>query len=88
MDPANLPSNPDENGAGAILGGTLFVVTLATIVVLARLYVRIFIIRGTGWDVSLILTSYFACFFFAFTFCLVNSLQLFYLAITCILKQC
>ncbi|KAM0385824.1 hypothetical protein ACHAPY_000370 [Fusarium culmorum] len=50
MDPANLPSNPDENGAGAILGGTLFVVTLATIVVLARLYVRIFIIRGTGWD--------------------------------------
>ncbi|RGP65855.1 hypothetical protein FSPOR_7116 [Fusarium sporotrichioides] len=50
MDPANLPSNPDEDGAAAILGSTLFIVTLATIVVLARLYVRVFIIRGTGWD--------------------------------------
>ena len=52
MDPANLPSNPNENGAADILGSTLFVVCLATVVVLARLYVRVFIIRGTGWDVS------------------------------------
>lgn len=59
MDPANLPSNPDENGASDILGSTVFIVSLATIVVLARLYVRVFIIRGTGWDVSLLYFNYF-----------------------------
>ncbi|KAG8676122.1 hypothetical protein FPOAC2_02205 [Fusarium poae] len=50
MDPANLPSNPQENASATILGSTVSIVTLATIVVLARLYVRVFIIRGTGWD--------------------------------------
>lgn len=46
-----LPSNPDENGATAILAATTFVVCLATITVIARLYVRFRIIRNTGWDV-------------------------------------
>jgi hypothetical protein len=62
MDPANLPSNPQENASATILGSTVSIVTLATIVVLARLYVRVFIIRGTGWDVSLILTLHSTCF--------------------------
>lgn len=64
MDPANIPSNPNENGAADILGSTLFVVCLATVVVLARLYVRVFIIRGTGWDVSWL--SRLCMFFIAF----------------------
>jgi len=64
MDPANIPSNPDENGAADILGSTLFVVCLATVVVLARFYVRVFIIRGTGWDVSFIFSMHvLLCFF-------------------------
>ncbi|CAG7565236.1 unnamed protein product [Fusarium equiseti] len=57
MDPANIPSNPNENGAADILGSTLFVVCLATVVVLARFYVRVFIIRGTGWDDAFMLLT-------------------------------
>ncbi|KAK7432545.1 hypothetical protein QQZ08_000752 [Neonectria magnoliae] len=45
-----LPSNPDENGATSILAATIFIISLATITVLARLWVRISIIRNTGWD--------------------------------------
>lgn len=75
MDPANLPSNPNENGAADILGSTLFVVCLATVVVLARLYVRVFIIRGTGWDVSLLsrLCMFFLALFRSFTSIPTNS---------------
>ncbi|KAL7765398.1 hypothetical protein ACKLNR_003314 [Fusarium oxysporum f. sp. zingiberi] len=51
MDPqVQLPSNPDENGAVDILASTVLVITLATIVVLARVYVRLFMIRNIGWD--------------------------------------
>ncbi|KAF4451842.1 hypothetical protein F53441_5161 [Fusarium austroafricanum] len=51
MDPnIQLPSNPDENGAVDILASTAFVISLATIVVLARVYVRVFMIRNLGWD--------------------------------------
>lgn len=46
-----LPSNPDEDGATGILAATTFVVSLATVTVIARLYVRFLIIRNTGWDV-------------------------------------
>lgn len=45
-----LPSNPDEDGATGILAATTFVVSLATVTVIARLYVRFLIIRNTGWD--------------------------------------
>ncbi|KAM5356485.1 hypothetical protein ACJ41O_003131 [Fusarium nematophilum] len=50
MDTSQLPSNPDENGATDMLIATVLIVSLATITVLARLYVRVFIIRNTGWD--------------------------------------
>ena len=74
MDPANLPSNPNENGAADILGSTLFVVCLATVVVLARLYVRLFVIRGTGWDVSFISSMHvLLCFFRSLTSIPTNS---------------
>jgi hypothetical protein len=54
MDPTvQLPSNPSENGATDILAATLLVITISTIVVLARVYVRVFSIRSVGWDVSL-----------------------------------
>ncbi|KAJ4263102.1 hypothetical protein NW762_006720 [Fusarium torreyae] len=45
-----LPSNPDENEAPSILAATVLIISISTIVVLARLYVRVFIIRNTGWD--------------------------------------
>lgn len=58
MDPqVKLPSNPDENGAVNILVSTVLVITLATIVVLARVYVRLFMIRNLGWDVSCVNAS-------------------------------
>jgi hypothetical protein len=57
MDPVELPSNPDENGAVDILASTVLVITLASIVVLARVYVRLFMIRNIGWDVSCTSTS-------------------------------
>lgn len=53
--PGNLaapPSNPDEDESGQILGATLTVTSLALITVLTRLYVRLVLIRNTGWDVS------------------------------------
>ncbi|KAF5011997.1 hypothetical protein FDECE_1937 [Fusarium decemcellulare] len=52
-----LPSNPDENGSTDILAATVFIVSLATVVVLARLYVRFFIIRNTGWDDGFMIAS-------------------------------
>ncbi|KAH7130877.1 hypothetical protein EDB81DRAFT_905479 [Dactylonectria macrodidyma] len=47
---AALPSNPDENRGPEILVATLLVTALATIAVIARGYVRLFVIRNTGWD--------------------------------------
>ena len=45
-------SNPDENAGPAILGAVVSVTSLALIVVLTRVYVRGFMIRNLGWDVS------------------------------------
>ncbi|KAL5584033.1 hypothetical protein FOVSG1_015384 [Fusarium oxysporum f. sp. vasinfectum] len=52
-----LPSNPNENGATDILAATALIIALSTIVVLARLYVRIFVIRNTGWDDGFMILS-------------------------------
>ncbi|KAH7117503.1 hypothetical protein EDB81DRAFT_818667 [Dactylonectria macrodidyma] len=50
MNNPALPSNPDENRGPDILAATLLVTTLATITMIARSYVRLFVIRNTGWD--------------------------------------
>ncbi|KAH7006752.1 hypothetical protein EDB80DRAFT_841889 [Ilyonectria destructans] len=50
MNETALPSNPDENRGPDILAATLLVTTLATITVIARSYVRLFVIRNTGSD--------------------------------------
>lgn len=50
-------SNPDDNEGGTILGAVVSVTSLALIVVLTRVYVRGFMIRNLGWDVSLFCTS-------------------------------
>lgn len=73
-----LPSNPNENGAANMLTATVFIITLSTIAVLARLYVRVFVIRNTGWDVGLrpntstpldvVFLFSFSFFFFTFMF--------------------
>ncbi|KAI6776248.1 hypothetical protein HG530_000193 [Fusarium avenaceum] len=58
MDPTvQLPSNPSENGATDILAATLLVITISTIVVLARVYVRVFSIRSVGWDDALMILT-------------------------------
>lgn len=43
---------PDENQGPTILGTTLSVFILAVMTTIARLYVRIRMIRNVGWDVS------------------------------------
>ncbi|EEU42063.1 uncharacterized protein NECHADRAFT_105529 [Fusarium vanettenii 77-13-4] len=50
MDLPPVPSNPKENGVKDILAATVFIISLSTITVLARLYVRLLVIRNTGWD--------------------------------------
>ncbi|KAF7560805.1 hypothetical protein G7046_g3346 [Stylonectria norvegica] len=45
-----LYSNPAEDERPALLGSTLFITALATIVVFARMYVRSIVIRNPGWD--------------------------------------
>ncbi|SPO00298.1 related to integral membrane protein [Cephalotrichum gorgonifer] len=45
-----LPSNPDEDESGIILGATLTVTSLATLSVLTRLYVRGLVVCNIGWD--------------------------------------
>ncbi|KAF4993912.1 hypothetical protein FGRMN_6159 [Fusarium graminum] len=58
MDPNTpLPSNPNEDGATDILAATLFIVSLATVVVFARIWVRMFIIRSVGWDDALMILT-------------------------------
>lgn len=47
-----VPSNPDQDEGGAILGAVITVTSLAFITVLTRFYVRTFMIRNLGWDVS------------------------------------
>ncbi|KAF4983407.1 hypothetical protein FZEAL_1136 [Fusarium zealandicum] len=50
MEPPPLPSNPNENAGPEIIAATSVVVALATIAVVARLYVRLSMIRNIGWD--------------------------------------
>jgi hypothetical protein len=50
----NPPLRPDENQGPVILGATLTVTIAALLAVIARLYVRVRMIRNIGWDVSMI----------------------------------
>ncbi|ETN37705.1 uncharacterized protein HMPREF1541_07328 [Cyphellophora europaea CBS 101466] len=45
-----LPSNPDENAGPHILGATLSTTCLAFVTVLARFYVRGFVVKNMGFD--------------------------------------
>lgn len=42
---------PDEQQGATILGATLTVTIAALITMVARLYVRVRVIRNVGWDV-------------------------------------
>ena len=48
-----LPSNPAENDGPRILGATLAVTGLALITYMARMHVRLVMVRNVGLDVSL-----------------------------------
>jgi hypothetical protein len=48
-----LPVRPNENQGPTILGATMTVTIAALITMIARLYVRIRMIRNVGWDVSI-----------------------------------
>lgn len=50
---ADVPMRPYENQGPTILGATLTVTILAVATTIARLYVRIRMIRNVGWDVSI-----------------------------------
>ena len=50
---ADAPMRPYENQGPTILGATLTVTILAVATTIARLYVRIRMIRNIGWDVSI-----------------------------------
>lgn len=45
-------NRPDESRAVEILGATLTVTIAALITTIARMYVRIAMIKSVGWDVS------------------------------------
>jgi hypothetical protein len=47
-----LPVRPNENQGPTILGATMTVTIAALITMIARLFVRIHMIRNIGWDVS------------------------------------
>lgn len=49
---ANAAMRPFENQGSTILGSTLTVTFLAVLTTLARLHVRVRMIRNVGWDVS------------------------------------
>jgi hypothetical protein len=48
-----LPVRPNENQGPTILGATMTVTIAALVTMIARLYVRIRMIRNVGWDVSI-----------------------------------
>jgi hypothetical protein len=50
----DLPVRPNENEGPTILGATLTVTIAAFITLIARMYVRIKMIRNVGWDVSIL----------------------------------
>jgi hypothetical protein len=49
-NPPPLPSNPDENAGPQILGATFSTTCLAFLTVVARFYVRSFMVKALGWD--------------------------------------
>jgi hypothetical protein len=50
---SHAPVRPNESEGPTILGATLTVTIAAFITVVARLYVRLRMIRNVGWDVSI-----------------------------------
>jgi hypothetical protein len=53
----DFPVRPNENEGPTILGATLTVTIAAFITLIARMYVRIKMIRNVGWDVSILLVD-------------------------------
>jgi hypothetical protein len=49
---SHAPVRPNESQGPTILGATLTVTIAAFITIIARLYVRLRMIRNVGWDVS------------------------------------
>jgi hypothetical protein len=49
---ANTGIPPDENEGPSILASTLTVTIVATIIMVARFYVRLRMVKNVGWDVS------------------------------------
>lgn len=47
-----LPSNPDENDGPRIVAATMVVTMAALITYLARMWVRVIMVRSPGLDVS------------------------------------
>lgn len=47
-----LISNPNDNESSRIVAAVATVTSVATATVVARLYVRLYMIRSFGWDVS------------------------------------
>jgi len=48
--PPPLPSNPDENAGPQILGATYATTCFAFVTVVARFYVRTFMVKALGYD--------------------------------------
>ncbi|QRC98512.1 hypothetical protein JI435_045660 [Parastagonospora nodorum SN15] len=57
----NPPVRPDENQGPTILAATLTVTIAALFAVIARLYVRLRMIRNVGWDDYVMVTSMILC---------------------------
>jgi hypothetical protein len=54
----DFPVRPNENEGPTILGATLTVTIAAFITLIARMYVRIKMIRNVGWDVSILFVDF------------------------------
>jgi len=52
----HLPSNPDENAGPRILGATFAITALALITYIARMCVRLIVVRNAGLDVRTIIS--------------------------------
>lgn len=49
-----LPSNPDDDDSVRIVAATMVVTMAALITFLARMYVRVIMVRSAGLDVSVV----------------------------------
>ncbi|KAH8732978.1 hypothetical protein GQ44DRAFT_781737 [Phaeosphaeriaceae sp. PMI808] len=59
--PPTIPFRPNENQGPAILGATLAFTIFALLTVIARLYVRIRMIRNVGWDDYVMVSTMVLC---------------------------